>query len=187
MKNKKNLNKEQIWRLLFLVIPVSFVLPVSMLIVPEGGITSILISAVLGGVGALVGMLLFESIKNKPNMVKGGVLSAFFLTIILTAVGVKEYSKPMLVTCEVCGYKAIIENTSDCDYCASETWEVIKTEGDYTSEKEWLYDEQMFWFYESDTNDVDFYGPPKDDGFEKDVFWEPFISMKDIYEMSIED
>lgn len=184
--DKQSAKKEQIWRLLFLVIPMSIVLPISMLIVPKGGITSTLISAVFGGVGALVGMLLFELIKSKPNMVKGGVLFTFFLTIILTVIGVKEYSRPVLITCEVCGYKAIIENTSDCEYCASETWEVIKTEGDYNNKEEWLYDEQMFWFYEADTNDVDFYGPPNDDGFEKDVSWGPFISKKDIYEMGLD-
>lgn len=185
--SKNKIGKEQLWQLLFLVTPIAFVLPVANILEPNGGITSVLISGALGMFGAVIGMLLFKLGENKTNWFKGGLLAVFFSLMVLVLLGIKEYSRPVFNTCEVCGYYAIKESGTECEYCVSDTWDIVKSDGDYSSKEEWLFEEQMFLFYDSDTNEVDFYGPDPDEGFVKDTSWKPVISKRDIYEIGLED
>lgn len=95
--SKNKMGKEQIWQLLFLVIPIAFVLPVANILEPKGGITSVLISGALGMFGAVIGMLLFKFGESKTNWFKGGLLAVFFSLMVFVLLGIKEFPSLFLL------------------------------------------------------------------------------------------
>jgi hypothetical protein len=88
-----------------------------------------------------------------------------------------EYKR--LITCEVCGYKAVCPDSTYCYNCRSE---IFDTTFYSKSEKlEWLKNEQLIWFTPMTPEEkISLYGPKIEDGFIKDSLWKPAITEKDV-------
>jgi len=178
-------NKEIIWLALFAVLPVSLLWPLGEYFA-EPGITRILISGLLGGLGGLLGFALYNWAKSKSTKTKIVGLVAILVLGVATIRIVHASSIEVLKTCEICGYNAIDKQKKECNVCASNTWEIEQTNKLYNSKIEWLTDEQLFWFTEDDTAFVEFYKPDKIGDFPKDDNWKPIINKTDIFEYNKE-
>ncbi|UII26885.1 hypothetical protein LVD15_00160 [Fulvivirga maritima] len=182
MNDKK---KEPIWLALFTVLPVSLLWPLGEYF-EEQGINQTLVSALLGGLGGLIGFGLYSWTKSKSTKTKIiGIVSILVLGIAIIRI-VHTSSVEVLKTCEICGYKAIDKQENECNVCASNTWETEQADKLYDSKLEWLKDEQLFWFAEDDTSFVEFYEPNQIDGFFKDENWRPIINKIDVFEYNKE-
>lgn len=134
--------------------------------------------------------------RTKPNDPKE-LLEAYLNNSIKTIleqntkqqVKTKSYEKPKLtaaeikrlITCEVCGYKAVCPDSSYCYHCYSS---IFSSSNQPESKKiEWLRDNQLFWFCpDTITSKIDFFEPKTEDGFIKDSKWKPSVTKKEVLE-----
>lgn len=137
MKDLKNL-----WFYIFLGVSVFFSTHVDDFFANEPN-QKVIFSAILGGCGAAIGLLVYLIVKNKSNIVKTfgllGLLAFFGGTFYCF------YRMNELRTCEICGYKAIEKNNIECLNCGTETWEKTN-KANYKDKNEWIKLEQLDWF-----------------------------------------
>jgi hypothetical protein len=179
-EGNKSSKSEQIWLTIFLTLPVALTYPTSEFF-DVSGITKILIGGILGGIGGLIGFILFFFFKSKSAITKGAILTLTFAIGITGIYFVKRYNST-LTTCEVCGYIAIERNAIECQYCGSYTWEKEKQIGDYLNKTDWLVDEQLFLFSLPVDEELRFFTPETIEGFIKDENWTPVISESQLNE-----
>lgn len=84
-----------------------------------------------------------------------------------------------LLTCEICGYKALINDSASCSLCYGLVFDTtIYKETDH---EQWLRDEQLLFFsVDSGTSKVDLYFPKTDHGFKKDPLWKPRVTEAEV-------
>ncbi|MEI6347404.1 MAG: hypothetical protein WCP69_05615 [Bacteroidota bacterium] len=182
-----------------------------------------LVSGLLGGIGVLFGIGLYELVKNKKESIKYIVLVLltipFIVVIVLNKrterndpkklletyltnsiktelekttkeqIETKSYETPKLttaerkrlITCEVCGFKAVCP---DSDYCYNCRSSIFSSLSDPISEKmKWLRNEQLFWFCpDTIISKIDFSESKSEDGFKKDPKWKPSVTKKEVLE-----
>lgn len=170
-------NKESIWLGLFTVLPTVLLSPLSEYFT-DSDINRALISAALGGFGAAIGFGIYFVTKTKTITTK---IVSIFLILILGVTTIRTFhslNQSFFLTCEVCGYKGILNNTTECEFCGSDTWIIVKTFDDDITKKEWLKEEQIFFF--SDTDDYNLKEPKELEGYKKDSKWTPSITNEDL-------
>lgn len=191
------------------------------------GINETLLSGVLGGLGALIGMATYQLVNDKNNYIKFGVLGA--LTVLLITLSVTfsrdninakiekqltsyfdsitsekinevlkqpidtnslkppklteaEYKR--LVTCDICGYKAVCPDSNYCYNCFTMTYNLSANK--LSEKKNWIRDEQLFWFNpDSATSKIHFFDPKIENGFLKDSLWKPSVSEIEVRQYHI--
>lgn len=149
----------------------------------NSSINQILFAGLFGGLGALLGGGLLQLVKTKTTIVK--TVSVIILTVFCatTLIVTNKLNKPTFLTCEICGYKGITSDKNECDYYGNLTWNEKKKIKNYEDKREWLKEEQLFWYsIDSLTQKIEFYNPLVDEGFEKDKNWKPIINQQDLIE-----
>lgn len=176
---KKN---EQFWTVIFIVLPMVLFSSLSKEF-SDNSSDSILFAALFGGFGALLGWSIFMFTKQKSVIIKIVSLITLITVGILTISFLGNSTKSTLGTCEICGYKTLKINDKECDLCGSDVWESLKDKSLYSSEKEWVREEQLFLYsLESLNEKPDFYSPMVEEGYHKDEKWKPSINEKDLKE-----
>lgn len=94
-----------------------------------------------------------------------------------------DEQRKKLITCEICGYKALCPDSTYCYNCVCE---VFDTSLYRPNEKlDWLKNEQSKYFMmDSVGQKVNFYEPKIQDGFKKDPKWKPVITEQEAIEGS---
>ena len=147
----------------------------------EPGITNTIISGLLGGLGAVIGFGVYSFAKTKKRAVKIITLIGLTLVCFTALIVIVNLSKLKLQTCEICGYKAIKPKDTECQFCGSTTWHVEKANSSYSTKAEWIKDEQLFWFRIDSLNEnINFFTPDYEDGYEKDKNWKPTVTEQEI-------
>jgi len=182
MTNTKTNNvfeKDYIWIGLFTIFPF-ILLGKSSELFGQEGVLNIVISILLGSLGLIIGYLLYSFVKTKSTKIK--TLSLVIFVFVLTGFVRITYlnSLPKLLTCEICGYKAVLIESTECDHCGTKTWLVDKDK--FNNKEVWLKEKQLDWFYLFDENELNYGRPKVDEGFEKDIKWKPVITKKEIRE-----
>lgn len=181
MTNKTDKNK-LIWTISFLVIP-AIILARLAEIYTDNSLNRILIAGLLGGLGAILGAVFLHFANSKSTIFKTALILLLFGLCLSILFIETERNKSILKTCEICGYKAIHGANNRCEYCGSLTWEKQKMIKGYDDKTKWLKEEQLNWFafdLDSFTNKSDFYNPPIDEGFLKDMNWRPLVTEQEI-------
>lgn len=151
-----------------------------------GGKTpEIVISMILGGFGATIGVLLYWITKDKSKSIKTGVLGLMIIGLIGTMmffVNRTESEKSDLMTCQICGYKALDNIGDECNVCIAQINEKLKDEEGYISIEELIKEEQLYFFAMED--DVTFKEPSIykdfDLKFKKDKNWKPIVTEDEV-------
>lgn len=88
-----------------------------------------------------------------------------------------------LVTCEICGYVALLPDSGYCFNCYNNIFD--STFQEISSKHNWLRNQQLYWFeLDSQKEKVDFYFPKTDHGFKKDIRWRPIVTEKEVRDFS---
>ena len=177
-KTNKSLKPEQIWMTIFIVLPIGLLFPTAEFFDVSGS-TRVLISGVLGGIGGLIGFVFYSIFKSTNTFVKATVLTSIFAFGITCIYLINSYNSSV-TTCEICGYIAIERNAIDCQNCGSYTWENENEFGDYANKKDWLVEEQLYYFSYPGFQKTDFFTPEFQDGFLKDENWTPSITELEV-------
>jgi len=179
-ETKKNTNKETIWLSILTVLPVALLWPTSEYFT-EPGLNRTLLSGLFGGLGGLIGYGIYSFVRTKTDKTKILTATGILVVGIGFILTLDNFVKQDFQTCEVCGYKAVDINKSECNYCASQTWGKEKSFGLYDNKEEWLRDQQLFWFGLDEISEkANFYEPTVDEGFKKDKNWKPIITQEDL-------
>ena len=110
--------KEQLWITFFCALPVAFLWPLGQLFA-EPGVARTLVSGVLGGLGGVIGFGLYYWLRDKSTKLRiTGLVSILVVGIVSVSVMV-QMTKPVLITCEICGYKAVDLKDGNCQYCGN--------------------------------------------------------------------
>ena len=142
---------------------------------------------ILGFLGAIVGSLLFWLFKEKAKSIKIGVVGIMTISLIgftYFFVNRTESEKMNLLTCQICGYKALKKEGAECEICFVEINETYRKSEGYNSLDELIKEEQILFFTTED--DVTFENPKiytyEDENirFLKDENWKPLISIQDL-------
>lgn len=180
IQNKKKIDKDTIWLIIFTVLPFSLLWQTSEFFA-EPRLTKTIISGLLGGLGAAIGFGLYSLTKTKTDKTKIFLATGVLILGISSIMTVNNLTKQDFRTCEVCGYKAVDKDKLECNYCASHTWEKEQSFGLYDNKEEWLRDQQLFWFGLDETSEkANFHEPTEDEGFKKDINWQPIITQVDL-------
>jgi hypothetical protein len=193
---KKNIDKGQIWIIVFAVVPVVLFMNLGKYFTNDSGM-QILYGGLFGGMGGLVGFGLNQIVKNKSTLIKGLTIGVFLIVSLVTIRLIHlNYSntesilteEKKLITCPVCGYKTLTKNDKFCGECLIELTESEMTEEGYSSIEEFINEEQIVFFCpDSIVNDIDFYNPKtSEDGYEKDLDWKPTAPKDSILKFNKE-
>lgn len=192
----KESNKEIIWMSLFVVVPVVLFMRVGEYFSSDF-LIRIVYGAFSGGILGGIGLGLYLFVSKKSLVIKLIVLLSFltFITISLVLIN-NTFNKKVSYqqenldyeTCQVCGYKAFIEEEKFCDECFMEiSLEEAKKEG-LASINELIYTYQLFYFT-PDTliTKINFFEPKlSEEGFEKDMNWSPIVPNDSILKFNRE-
>lgn len=177
---KKSDIKEQIWIAIFLVTPVIILAKLGE-IYSNNTLNRILLTGLFGGLGGIIGAGFLQLAKSKSTLLKVSLVSVLIGLCVTIIVVATKLNKPTLLTCEICGYKAIGKAKKQCEFCGSFPWDEQKKNKGYDDKQEWLKEEQLFWFaLDSLTEKIDFYDPTVVEGFEKDKNWRPSVTKEEI-------
>ncbi|MDF1698221.1 MAG: hypothetical protein P1U56_20400 [Saprospiraceae bacterium] len=178
-KDKNGIIEIMIWMLPAIML--------SMMAKDIGGKTpEIVMSMILGGLGASIGFPLFWLTKDKSMSVKYGT----FVFTVIGLIGIMafilnnrtESDKRNLITCQICGYKAVEKKGGQCDVCIAQINDNFKDEEGYVSMEELIKEEQLYFF--SMEENITFKDPEvyKDLDFKylKDKNWKPIVSKKEV-------
>ena len=151
-----------------------------------GGKTpEIVLSMILGVLGAAIGFPLFWFTKDKSKSIKYGTLGLMVIGLIGTIIffaNRTESEKRNLITCQICGYKALEKKGGECDVCIAQINEEFKEEEGYLSIDELIKEEQLYFFSMEDN--VTFQNPEiyKDLDVEylKDKNWKPIVTIEEV-------
>ncbi len=178
--------KNENWLTLFLVLPLVSIMT-SLNTIDFGVIKTTILCTVLG----IIGLILYEKVKQHSNKTKTIVLLIWITSIvIITIVFVKIFSKidnnlkeDYTITCPVCGYIELSKDDKLCGECFVEfTEKEMKAEG-YINMDEFLREEQFYYFCDDtiSSTHVNFYTPKiNEEGFKKDMNWKPIVSQEEI-------
>lgn len=99
-----------------------------------------------------------------------------FKTPVLT-----DDEREKLITCEICGYKAV---NPDSVYCYNCFGSIFSLSGySLTNKNKWLKEQQLIQFYPDEkTHKVNFFEPKIENGFRKDPSWKPSVSEQEVIE-----
>ncbi len=179
MTNKAEI-KEQIWTGLFLVTPLVILSRLSENF-DNSSPNRILFAALFGGLGGLIGLGVYYFVKNKTTSTKTIASLALIGLCISTIFITKNWTKPKLTTCEICGYLTLKPTDTKCVYCGNFTWDEMKSKREFSTKQDWIKSEQLFWFsLDSLTEKNNFYNPQIDQGFVKDKNWRPLVTEQEI-------
>ena len=151
-----------------------------------GGKTpEIAMSIILGGLGGAIGVTLYWLTKDKSKSIKYGIFGLMVIGLIGTMIffpNRTESDKNNLITCQICGYKAVEKKGGECDVCITQINDRFKDEEGYFSIEELIKEEQLYFF--SMENNVTFKNPSiyKDLDFEylKDKNWKPIVTIEEV-------
>lgn len=143
--------------------------------------------AVMGGlIGGLIGGLAFYLSNKKSNLTK--ILTAVFVVsscfgILIYSSSRTESDKRNLMTCIICGYKALPKEGAECEVCELSLTEEEMLDYEYSNMKEFIREEQLdFSYFEDDEFTLN--GPEvyKYDNlrYSKDPHWKPVISQAQL-------
>ncbi len=146
-------------------------------------IPELALSALLGGIGGGIGFVLMWTIKEKQIITKSVALAALFLLFTLGIASQNpqtESAKRALLTCQICGYKAIPSEGVECEVCFIPITETFRQDEGYDSMEEMIVEEQLLFF--SIEEDVEVNRPEiYSDGelrYNKDPQWKPMFTME---------
>jgi len=177
-KNEIGTKELMIWMLPAIILP--------MISGDIGGETpEIVLSMILGGLGATIGFVLYWLTKKKSNSIKYGAYGLMIVGLIGTILFLTnrdEIVNGKLITCQICGYKAIEYMGDECDVCVTPINDRFKVEEGYSSIQELIKEEQLFFF--SMEEDVTFNEPKVykdvDNEFLKDNNWNPLVTEQEV-------
>ncbi len=172
--------KVNYWLITLIIFPLVFFFRFSDFFEVEG-VTKVLISAALGGLGGVLGFGVYSLVKVKTIKVK----TLATLSVVLIGVGglllLNSFTKQEFETCEICGYIAVDVEELACEYCGEPTWEIVQKFGVFSTKEEWMKEEQLFWFaLDNESEQFSFYEPIEDEGYKKDINWKPVITQLDL-------
>lgn len=177
---KETETTDQISAALFIVIP-GIILSKLSAPFADNSLNQYLFAGLFGAVGGILGAGLLQLVKTKTTIVRIFSLTLLTGLCVGTLILVTKLNKPILLTCDICGYVAVSSEREECSYCGNVTWVDEKTINDYNEKKEWIKSEQLFWFsLDSVTQTPDFYEPTFTEGFYKDKNWKPIITKQDL-------
>jgi F0F1-type ATP synthase assembly protein I len=91
--------------------------------------------------------------------------------------------KKNLLTCDVCGYKALVKDSEYCFFCYSAVFDTSVYNPN--EKKDWLKNEQLFFFsVDNIASKINFYTPKVENGFIKDPIWKPSVTEHEVKEYS---
>lgn len=196
MSKNKKVEKEQLWLITYIVIPVVLLMNLGEYFTESSGM-KVLYGGLFGALGGGIGAILYFAVKSKSTIIKGVVLTLFFIISIVAVrsihnnFGVQKLNVEILTeleTCAVCGYKSLTTEDKFCGECLVElTMEEMKKDG-YSSMKEFLKVEQLIFFSpDSLVEHINFYEPKvSTDGYEKDFNWKPIVSEDSVLSSYLE-
>jgi hypothetical protein len=179
-KNNKASKQERLWQGLFIVVPMVLCSGLATRFADHSRI-AVLYGAIFGVLGAAFGFGIWQVIKSKSAWLKIIALLIFLPACIAGALLIHNFQKPQLLTCEICGYKAVKPSGTSCGYCANPIWSEVFHENPELVKEDWLREEQK-WIFTPDSSEqkINFYEPAVTEGFEKDKNWKPTVSEKDF-------
>lgn len=149
----------------------------------NANIPELALSALLGGLGGGIGFTLMWITKEKQIITKALVLVALFLlfTLGITSQSPQTESvKRALLSCQICGYKAISFEGAECEVCFIPITETFRQDEGYDSMEEMILEEQLLFF--SIEEDVEVNRPKiYSDGelrYNKDPQWKPMFTTE---------
>lgn len=176
MEAEDNNKTDNILEMALLVVPVIMFPQLGELI--NANIPTLAMSAILGGLGGMIGFLLMWLLKEKKTSIKISAIVAMFLLFIgatNSLTGGTESAKRDLMSCDICGYKAVPAAGAACEVCFIPLTEEFRMEEGYTSIAEMILEEQFLFFGLEE--EVEVYQPAiYDDGelkYDKDPDWSP--------------
>lgn len=187
---KKSIDKEQIWTIVFIVLPVILLMNLGAHYTDHSGM-HILYSGVFGGLGGLIGFGTSYAVKGKSTLIKCIALALLLVTSwvaapiansIISMPDQTKIAEDTYLTCPVCGYKSLDEAGDFCLECFAELSEEEMEEEEYSSMEAFLIDEQMIYFApDTLVESIDFYNPKvSEDGYKKDLNWKPSVSVDSV-------
>jgi hypothetical protein len=135
------------WELLIWMLPVMMLPAISESV--RGNIPDVAMSAILGGIGGMIGVSLFWAIKNQAKSIK---ISVFIVTLIILIgtlfffINRTESEKYDLITCQICGYVTLSEKGKECEVCLVEINQAFLEDNLYDSLDEMIKEEQLLFF-----------------------------------------
>lgn len=171
---------EMFWMILVFVIPTILLSSLASQF-SEDPWLRIFISSILGGLGAGIGSLLFMWMKSHSIRLKWGVLIIEILVFSGLSYSVNQYQNE-LIMCEICGYDAVLRKTNtQCNNCGSNTWKEEKQLTDFSTKRQWLFEEQIFYFtMPTSAQNMGFTSPEYEGGFHKNRQFRPVVTMTEI-------
>lgn len=104
-------------------------------------------------------------------------------TTFVFAKDITPLQRKNLLTCEICGYRALLKDSASCLLCYGMVFDT--TIYKKTDHERWLRDEQLFFFsVDSGISKVDLYYPKTDHGFRKDPLWKPLVTEAEVISYS---
>lgn len=150
-----------------------------------GNTPEIAMGMILGGLGAAIGFPLYWLTKDKSKSIKYGTFGLMAIGLIGTIMfftNKTESEKRNLITCQICGYKALEKKGGECDVCIAQINNEFKDAEGYLSIEELIKEEQLYFFSMEDN--VTFQNPEiyKDLDFEylKDKNWKPIVTEEEV-------
>ncbi len=173
--------KDKIWVAVFCVIP-AVILTAMNDYFDVNSSKKAMIGSLLFVIGVLLGYSIWRIVRYSAVNHKIAAATVMSLALIFTSVTISNAMSNRLHTCEVCGYKAVKGTEENCSLCGSEVWEKLDRAALQTGDKnEWLKEEQLFMFMLDSVNQpISFYLTDNEDGYEKDLEWQPIISEQDL-------
>lgn len=148
----------------------------------------IVMTAMLGFIGASIGFMTFWLTKNKSKTIKIATLVSMVLALIATIyffTSQNDSIKRNLISCAICGYKGIEIKGEECEVCFATINEAYRLEQEYTSLEDLIQKEQAVFF--ASEKELTFYAPKVyQDGplkYVKDENWTPRIEIEAVIEM----
>jgi len=99
-------------------------------------------------------------------------------TSFVTYEKLNSLQKINLLTCQICGYISREKDSSYCYVCYSSIIGLEDLTG--SQQKEFIKNEQLFFFSADDFSNVMFYSPKINCGFRKDLRWQPSVSEQEV-------
>jgi len=190
MKDQELINmskKEQIWMVVFAVLPFSLLWPMSEYFTEPGGVRA-LISGALGVIGGMLGFGMYSIFKTKTTLIRVMALAITFAVGLSSIRALHLSSIPTLLTCNVCGYQTLTQDDLLCGECFVELTEAEMFEEGFGTMEEFIFEEQIVFFVpDSLVARIDFYSPIiSEDGYEKDMGWKPIVPEDSVLKLNRE-
>lgn len=183
--NKENTSWES-KRILELIIWVLPAIGLPMIMSDVDGETSVMVRSMLfGGLGGVIGALLFGLTKDKSQSVKYIVCGLIVMGLIITMLVVNKQTadeKKDFITCQICGYKALPDLAKECYVCIAAINDEFREEEGYSTIEELIKEEQLYFFALEEGVSFEEPGIYKDLDvtFKKDKDWKPIVTQEEV-------